>query len=61
MTHVAASSLFMVFMWVLRIQPAPQVDKGFLLALLPVALFHTIGHVSACLSFNQVDTRAIHN
>lgn len=33
-------------MWLLRLQPAPKVDQGLLLALLPVALFHTVrGHV----------------
>lgn len=32
----------------------PLAARGFLVALLPVALFHTIGHVSACVSFSQV-------
>jgi len=49
-----ASGLFMVALWVTGLQPAPRVDKQFLVALLPVALFHTIGHVSACVSFSQV-------
>jgi hypothetical protein len=49
-----ASALFMVGLWVTGLQPAPKVDKGFMLALMPVALFHTIGHVSACVSFSQV-------
>jgi uncharacterized membrane protein YiaA len=49
-----ASALFMVGLWVTGLQPAPKVDRGFMLALMPVALFHTIGHVSACVSFSQV-------
>jgi solute carrier family 35 protein E1 len=49
-----ASGLFMVVLWATGMQPKPRVDKGFLLALMPVALFHTVGHVSACVSFSQV-------
>lgn len=30
------------------------------MALLPVALFHTIGHVSACVSFSQVAVSFAH-
>lgn len=41
-------------LWATGLQPKPRVDKALLLALLPVALFHTIGHVSACVSFSQV-------
>lgn len=44
----------MLGLWATGLQPKPKVDKGFMLALLPVALFHTIGHVSACVSFSQV-------
>jgi hypothetical protein len=44
----------MVVLWGTGMQPRPKVDKGFMLALMPVALFHTIGHVSACVSFSQV-------
>jgi hypothetical protein len=50
----AASGLFMVALWVTRLQPAPRIDGKFLAALLPVAFFHTVGHVSACVSFSQV-------
>jgi solute carrier family 35 protein E1 len=55
----AASGLFMVGMWVTRLQPAPRVDGKFLTALLPVAFFHTVGHVSACVSFSQVSCGAV--
>ncbi len=50
----------MVVLWVTRLQPAPKFDKGFLLALLPVALFHTVGHVSACVSFSQMAVSFAH-
>lgn len=56
----AASGLFMVGLWVTRLQPVPRVDKGFLMALLPVALFHVVGHVSACLSFSQMAVSFAH-
>lgn len=59
-THTAASGLFMVGLWATKAQPVPRVDRGFLLALLPVALFHTIGHVSACLSFSQMAVSFAH-
>lgn len=54
-----ASGLFMVVLWATGMQPKPKVDKGFMLALMPVALFHTIGHVSACVSFSQVRPRCL--
>eukprot|EP00879_Flechtneria_rotunda_P011581 GHRR01012096.1.p1 GENE.GHRR01012096.1~~GHRR01012096.1.p1 ORF type:complete len:186 (+),score=35.20 GHRR01012096.1:200-757(+) len=53
-SQLIASGLFMVGLWVTRLQPTPKVDRQFLVALLPVALFHTIGHVSACVSFSHV-------
>ena len=56
----AASGLFMVFLWVTKLQPAPQLSPGFLMALMPVALFHTIGHVSACVSFSQMAVSFAH-
>ncbi|KAF5840710.1 sugar phosphate/phosphate translocator-like protein [Dunaliella salina] len=58
--QLAASGLFMVALWALRLQPVPKVDKGFLIALLPVAAFHVIGHVSACLSFSQMAVSFAH-
>jgi hypothetical protein len=47
----------MVVLWASGLQPRPLVDRRFLAALLPVALFHTVGHVSACVSFSQVRVR----
>jgi len=58
--QLAASGLFMVFLWVARLQPVPRVDWGFFVALLPVALFHTVGHVSACVSFSQMAVSFTH-
>lgn len=58
--QLMASALFMVGLWVTGLQPAPKVDRGFMMALMPVALFHTIGHVSACVSFSQVAVSFAH-
>ncbi|KAG1674390.1 hypothetical protein FOA52_012916 [Chlamydomonas sp. UWO 241] len=58
--QLGASAAFMVFLWVTRLQPVPKVDKGLFLALLPVGLFHTIGHVSACVSFSQMSVSFTH-
>lgn len=58
--QLAASGLFMVLLWTFKLQPVPKVSREFLLALLPVGLFHTIGHVSACLSFSQVAVSFAH-
>ncbi|KIY94590.1 Glucose-6-phosphate/phosphate translocator 1, chloroplast precursor, putative [Monoraphidium neglectum] len=58
--QLAASGLFMVGLWVTKLQPAPQVSREFLIAMLPVGLFHTVGHVSACVSFSQVAVSFAH-
>lgn len=47
-----ASVICGVFMWATKLQPVPRVDGKLAKALLPIALFHTIGHVSACVSFS---------
>lgn len=49
---VVASVICGVFMWATKLQPVPKVDGKLMKALLPIALFHTIGHVSACVSFS---------
>ena len=41
--HAASSGIFMCALWALKLQPVPSVDASFILALLPVALFHTVG------------------
>jgi hypothetical protein len=53
----AASGAFMCVLWLTGLQEKPRVSKAFLLALLPVAFFHTVGHVSACVSFSHVSGR----
>ncbi len=50
----------MVFLWVTKLHPAPRVTPALAKALLPVALFHTIGHVSACVSFSQMAVSFTH-
>ncbi|CAD7700900.1 unnamed protein product [Ostreobium quekettii] len=56
----AASSLFMCCLWISGIQKKPQVSVALFKALLPVALFHTIGHVSACVSFSKMAVSFAH-
>ncbi|CAB4269262.1 unnamed protein product [Prunus armeniaca] len=38
----------------------PQISKPFIVALLGPALFHTIGHISACVSFSKVAVSFTH-
>ncbi|CAI0554619.1 unnamed protein product [Linum tenue] len=38
----------------------PKISKEFLLALLGPALFHTVGHISACVSFSKVAVSFTH-
>ncbi|EFN51371.1 hypothetical protein CHLNCDRAFT_28101 [Chlorella variabilis] len=58
--QLIASGAFMCTLWALRLQPVPRVSWGDIRALAPVALFHTIGHVSACLSFSQMAVSFAH-
>ncbi|KAL6751807.1 triose-phosphate transporter family-domain-containing protein [Haematococcus lacustris] len=58
--QLAASGLFMGCLWITGLQPAPKLSRPFLLALMPVALFHTIGHVSACTAFGQMAVSFAH-
>ncbi|XP_008808381.2 xylulose 5-phosphate/phosphate translocator, chloroplastic-like [Phoenix dactylifera] len=53
-------SLWMAFLWASRLQPFPRVSKRFFAALLGPALFHTIGHISACVSFSKVAVSFTH-
>ena len=47
-----ASVICGALLWVTKLQPVPRVDGALIRALLPVAFFHTVGHVSACVSFS---------
>ena len=54
------SALWMCGLWVLKIQPAPKVDAGLIMQLAPVALAHTVGHVTACVSFSLMAVSFAH-
>mmetsp|Transcript_30888 Transcript_30888/g.42811 ORF Transcript_30888/g.42811 Transcript_30888/m.42811 type:complete len:414 (-) Transcript_30888:321-1562(-) len=47
-------------LWILKLQPLPQVPKEFYIGLVPVAFFHTVGHVSACVSFSKMAVSFTH-
>ncbi|KAF6169442.1 hypothetical protein GIB67_021445 [Kingdonia uniflora] len=53
-------SIWMLFLWSSKIQPCPKITKPFIIALLGPALFHTIGHISACVSFSKVAVSFTH-
>ncbi|XP_062097847.1 xylulose 5-phosphate/phosphate translocator, chloroplastic [Humulus lupulus] len=53
-------SLWMLALWSLKLQPCPKISKPFIVALLGPALFHTIGHISACVSFSKVAVSFTH-
>lgn len=53
-------SIWMLILWSLKLQPCPKISKPFIVALLGPALFHTIGHISACVSFSKVAVSFTH-
>ncbi|CAI9781650.1 unnamed protein product [Fraxinus pennsylvanica] len=53
-------SVWMFILWSLKLQPCPKINKSFVVALLGPALFHTIGHISACVSFSKVAVSFTH-
>ncbi|KNA08568.1 hypothetical protein SOVF_161150 [Spinacia oleracea] len=53
-------SICMLFLWSFKIQTPPKITKPFIIALLGPALFHTIGHISACVSFSKVAVSFTH-
>ncbi|XP_022146918.1 xylulose 5-phosphate/phosphate translocator, chloroplastic [Momordica charantia] len=55
-----AGSIWMLVLWSLKLQPCPKISKPFIIALLGPALFHTIGHISACVSFSKVAVSFTH-
>ncbi|OMO51116.1 Drug/metabolite transporter [Corchorus capsularis] len=55
-----AGSIWMLVLWGLKLQPCPKITKPFIVALLGPALFHTIGHISACVSFSKVAVSFTH-
>jgi len=58
--QLAATSVWMLVVWATKVQPVPQVSKLFLIAVAPVAFFHTVGHVSACVSFSKMAVSFTH-
>jgi solute carrier family 35 protein E1 len=58
--QLCASAVFMVALWMTGIQKRPKVSKELFLALTPVAFWHTVGHVSACVAFSQVAVSFTH-
>ena len=58
--QLLASAVFMMLLWVTRLYPAPEVNWRVIRELAPVALFHTIGHVSACVSFSLMAVSFAH-
>lgn len=53
-------SVWMLILWSLKLQPCPKISRRFIVALLGPALFHTIGHISACISFSKVAVSFTH-
>ncbi|GFR45956.1 hypothetical protein Agub_g7423 [Astrephomene gubernaculifera] len=58
--QLIASGLFMGVLWVTGLHPRPRVDGRFFAALLPVAFFHTVGHIAAVVSFSQMAVSFAH-
>lgn len=58
--QLLAGSLWMLSLWSLRLQPMPRLSGRFITALLGPALFHTVGHISACVSFSRVAVSFTH-
>uniref|UniRef100_A0A1J3HCJ5 Xylulose 5-phosphate/phosphate translocator, chloroplastic n=1 Tax=Noccaea caerulescens TaxID=107243 RepID=A0A1J3HCJ5_NOCCA len=55
-----AGSIWMLILWSFKLYPSPKISKPFIVALLGPALFHTIGHISACVSFSKVAVSFTH-
>lgn len=55
-----SGAVWMLGLWGFKLQPCPPVTKEFVIALLGPALFHTIGHISACVSFSKVAVSFTH-
>eukprot|EP00891_Asterochloris_glomerata_P003352 jgi/Astpho2/3352/Aster-04701 len=58
--QLAVSGVYMIALWVLGLQKKPKVDAKFWKMIMPVAFFHTVGHVSACTSFGQMAVSFAH-
>ena len=58
--QLGASGLFVSFLWLTGLHPRPVLPRGVWKALLPVAFFHSIGHVAACVSFSKMAVSFTH-
>ena len=58
--QLASGVIWMAGMWALRLQPVPKVSPKLIFSLAPVALFHTVAHVSACVSFSKMAVSFTH-
>ncbi|KAM0935291.1 putative sugar phosphate transporter domain-containing protein [Dioscorea sansibarensis] len=58
--QLLVGSIWMSILWLSGLQSFPRVNKRFLSALLVPALFHTIGHISACIAFSKVTVSFTH-
>jgi len=58
--QLGAGVLWMMGMWVLRLQPVPRITPRLLRVLAPIALFHVVAHVSACVSFSKMAVSFTH-
>jgi solute carrier family 35 protein E1 len=58
--QLLCGSIFMIILWASKLQKCPKISKSFIVALLGPALFHTIGHISACVSFSKVAVSFTH-
>ena len=52
--------LFMAVLWATKIQRFPRIERGLFAPLAAVSLFHTIGHVSSCVSFSKMAVSFTH-
>lgn len=58
--QLVGSFVFGVFIWTTGIQPKPHISPNFLKSLWPVAMFHTLGHVTACIAFGAMAVSFAH-
>lgn len=58
--QLLAGALWMLGLWSLKLMPCPPVNQEFLTALAVPAFFHTVGHISACVSFSKVAVSFTH-
>lgn len=58
--QLLCGSIWMLILWAIRPNTCPKISRSFIVALLGPALFHTIGHISACVSFSKVAVSFTH-